>query len=137
MSLEENKAIVRCLFDAANTGNLAVLDNIMATDYVDNDALPGQPQGLKGYKQIFAYILNAFPDCKLTIDDMIAEGDKVVVRSTMRGTHKGEYLGIAPTGKEITATAINIYRIVDGKLLEEWSGARRSSPKPEEILKDC
>ena len=73
---------------------------------------------------------------KMTIDDLIAEGDKVVVRSTFSGTHKGEFMGITPTGKKITTTAINIYRITDGKLIEEWSGRRRSSPDLVELLKD-
>ena len=135
MSVEENKALVRRLFEAWNTGNMDLIDELLIPDYVDNDALPGQTQGLEGYKQIGAYLLNVFPDMKMTIDDLIIEGDKVAVRSTFSGTHKAEFMGIAPTGKKVTFTAINIYRIVDGKFVEEWSGRRRSSPDPVELLK--
>jgi len=136
MSVEENKALVRRLFDAWNTGNMDLIDGLVVPDYVDNDALTGQPQGLGGYKQIGAYLLSVFPDMKMTIDDLIAEGDKVVVRSTFSGTHRGEFMGIAPTGKNVTTRAINIYRIADGKFVEEWSGSRRSSPSLIELLKD-
>jgi len=135
MSVEENKALVRRLLETWNTGNMELIDELLISDYVDNDALPSQTQGLEGYKQIGAYLLSVFPDMKMTIDDLIAEGDKVVIRSTFSGTHKGEFMGIAPTGKKITTTAINIYRIADGKLIEEWSGRRRSSPDLVELLK--
>ena len=87
-----------------------------------------QPQGRDGYKQIFAYLLSAFPDTQLTIEEIIAEGEKVVTRSTWTGTHQGEFMGITATGKQVSTTAINIYRIENGKLVEEWSGSRRSSP---------
>jgi steroid delta-isomerase-like uncharacterized protein len=63
----------------------------------------------------------AFPDTRMTIEDEIAEGDKVVIRWTIRGTHKGEYMGIAPTGKEVTVTGISVYRIERGKIVEDWS----------------
>ena len=136
MSIEENKALVHRLIEAWNTGNMDLIEELLIPNYVDNDALPSQTQGLEGYKQIGAYLLSVFPDMKMTIDDLIAEGDKVVVRSTFSGTHKGEFMGITPTGKKITTTAINIYRIADGKLIEEWSGRRRSSPDLVELLKD-
>ena len=136
MSVEENKALVHSLFKAWNTGNMDLIDELLVPDYVDNDTLPGQPQGLEGYKQIGAYLRSVFPDMKMTIDDLIAEEDKVVVRSTFSGTHKGEFMGIAPTNKKVTLTAINIYRIADGKLVEEWSGSRRSSPNIVDLLKD-
>lgn len=136
MSVEENKALVRRLFEAWNTGNMDLIDELLIPDYVDNDALPGQTQGLEGYKQIVAYLLSVFPDMKMTIDDLIAEVDKVVVHSTFSGTHKGEFMGIAPTGKKVTAAYINIYHIADGKFVEEWSGRRRSSPDLVELLKD-
>lgn len=134
MTKEENKALVRSLFDAVNTKNVNAVDELMLTDYVDNDAYPGQPQGREGYKQIFAYLLSAFPDSHLKIEDIVAEGDKVVVRSTWTGTHQGEFMGLAATGKQVSTTAINIYRIENGKLVEEWSGSRRSSPNMMETL---
>jgi predicted ester cyclase len=73
-------------------------------------------------------IYRAFPDTQFAIDDLIAEGDKVVVRYTYWGTHTGEFIGIAPSGKKLTATAIAIYRIVDGKIKEQWLADRRSTP---------
>ena len=128
MTLEDNKRLVRQLFEAVNTKNVDAVDDLMVENYQDNDAYPGQPQGREGYKQIGAYLLSAFPDSQLTIQDIMAEGDKVVVRSTWSGTHQGEFMGIAATGKQVSTTAINIYRIENGKLVEEWSGSRRSSP---------
>ena len=127
MSLEENKAVVFRLVEAWNTGNMTLFDDILSPDYTDHDALQGQAQGLEGYKQIGALYLSIFPDLNITINEMIAEGDKVAVMSTLQGTHQGEFMGMAPTGKQVTATAINIYRIANNKLVEEWSGSRRSS----------
>lgn len=120
--------MVRQLFEAVTTKKVDLVDELMIADYRDNDAYPGQPQGREGYKQIFAYLLSAFPDTQLTIEDIIAEGNKVVIRSTWTGTHQGEFMGIPATGKQVSTTAINIYRIENGKLVEEWSGTRRSSP---------
>ncbi len=120
--------MVRQLFEAVTTKKVDLVDELMIADYRDNDADLGQPQGREGYKQIFAYLLSAFPDTQLTIEDIIAEGNKVVIRSTWTGTHQGEFMGIPATGKQVSTTAINIYRIENGKLVEEWSGTRRSSP---------
>ena len=77
--------------------------------------------GREGLKQLIAMGLNAFPDWHETIEDIIAEGDKVWVRLTYTGTHKGEFMGLAPTGKKITSKAVDIYRVVDSKLAEYWN----------------
>jgi len=121
ISTEKNKALVRRSVEAWVKGNWALLDEFIVTDYVDHDPLPGQAPGREGYKQAGTMILKAFPDFQIAVEDMIAEGDKVVVRSTCSGTHKGEFMGIAPTGKKVTFTQISIYRIVGGKFVEEWS----------------
>jgi len=119
MSLEENKAILHRLVEAENKRNLALLDELMAADYVDN-AL--QLRSREEYKQMQTLVGNAFPDFHETIEDITAEGDKVWVRFKGTGTHKGEYRGIPPTDKKFTLTGVLIYRIVDGKIAEKESG---------------
>lgn len=120
MSLEENKAIVRRFIEAYNNRNLDYLDlidDLVAPDYVDHTKQVGR----EGLKQLFAMGLNAFPDWHETIEDIIAEGDKVWVRLSYTGTHRGEFMGLSPTGKKIASTAVDIYRIVNSKLAEYWN----------------
>ena len=119
MSLEENKAVVRRLFEAENERNLALLDELMAPDYVDNAF---QFTGLEEYKQMQTMSIDAFPDFHETVEDIVAEGDKVCVHSKVTGTHTGEYRGFPlPSGKKITYSAVNVWRIVDGKVVERKS----------------
>ncbi|MGA9348792.1 MAG: DUF429 domain-containing protein [Anaerolineae bacterium] len=116
------KAIIRrWIEECYNKGNLAVADELVATDYVNHSAPLGQAPGLESEKQYAAMIRSAYPDFYMAIEDQIAEGDKVVTRYTARGTHKGEFLGIPPTGKQITVAGIHIHRIVGGKVVEGWS----------------
>jgi len=117
MSLEENKAIVRRFIEAYNKRNLDLIDDFVAPDYVDHTNKVGR----EGLKQLFNMGLTAFPDWHETIEDNIAEGDKVWVRLAYTGTHKGEFMGLAPTGKKITSKGVDIYRIVNGKLAEYWN----------------
>jgi len=117
MSLEKNKAIVRRLFEAFNKQDLALLDELMAPDYVDHSH---QLRGLEGFKQFLTMLIKGAPDMHVTIEDIIAEGDKVWVHVTAKGTHTGEYHGLAPTGKKITFTVVDIWRIVDSKVVEGW-----------------
>jgi C-1 hydroxylase len=116
MSLEENKAIVRRFIEGYNERNLDIYDEFIAPDYFDHTNQVG-PEGLK---QLFNMGFTAFPDWHEAIEDIIAEGDKVWIRLTYTGTHTGEFMGLAPTGKKITAPAVAIYRIVNGKLVEGW-----------------
>jgi C-1 hydroxylase len=116
MSLEEHKAIVRRWIEAYNKRNLD-FDEFIAPDYVDHTNKVDR----EGLKQLFAMGLKAFPDWHETIEDIIAEGDKVWVRLAYAGTHKGEFMGLSPTGKKIKSSAVDIYRIVDGKLVEYWN----------------
>lgn len=121
MSTAENKALIRRVFDEAlNAGNLPLLDQLFASDFVDN-ATPEQIPGPQGVKAYFQSVRTGFPDMRVTLDDLIAEGDKVVVRTTWRGTHTGTYEGIVPTGKTVTRKMIQIFRVADGKIQEEWS----------------
>jgi len=123
MSLEENKAIVRKFIEAYNQQNLDLSDDLVAPDYVDPDY--PQLQGLEDLKQMMNMFFKAFPDFNETLEDIIAEGDKVWVLLTYTGTHTGEWMGLAPTGKKITCRAIDIYRIVNGKIV--W-GRRVPTP---------
>ena len=121
MSIEENKAIVRRWNDEIyDKGNLAAIDELFATNFVWHFAPPGVTPDLKGYKQWVNMTCAGLADRQSTVEDQIAEGDKVVTRWTYRGTHKSELMGIAPTGKQVTVTGICIDRIVGGKIVEEW-----------------
>jgi len=122
MSIEENKAIARCLYEEVfNKGNLAALDDLMSSGYVDHNPLsPGQAPDREGAKQGLSVLRTALPDLRVTIEDIVAEGDKVVCRLTLRGTQKGEFMGVAASGEQITAALISIVRIADGKIVERW-----------------
>ena len=118
MSLEENKAIIRSLYEADNKKDLSILDELISPDFVDPSF---QLRGPESYKQFETLFFNGFPDWHETIEDIIAEGDKVWVRFTGTGTHSGEWRGLAPTGKNITFHGVQIWRIVDGKVVEKHS----------------
>jgi steroid delta-isomerase-like uncharacterized protein len=122
VSAEENKAIVQSALEAFNQGDWDAVDRLFAADYVDHDpSRAGLPPGPEGVKQAWSMFRVAFPDLQGVIEDMIAEGDKVVVRGVVRGTHQGEMMGIPPTGRQVTVTLIDINRIGGGKLVERWA----------------
>jgi predicted ester cyclase len=124
MSAQENKAIVRRLYEEAISQNKPeVFDEIMSADIIDHAPFPEQAPGLEGFKGVFAMMLSAFPDYQSTVEDQIAEGDKVVTRFSSQGTHQGEFLGIAPTGNRVRVTGIDIDRVEQGKIVEHWSEA--------------
>ncbi len=121
MSVEENKAIERRFTEELfNKGNLAAVDELVATNFVAHIGIPGVTPDREGLKQFVTINRTAFPDFHSTIEDIIAEGDKTVQRFTARGTHKGEFMGIPPTGKQVTITGIAIDRIAGGKIVENW-----------------
>ena len=119
MSLEENKAIVRRFIEAYNKRNLDLFDDLVAPDYVDPTH---QQQGLEDFKQLFTRAFEGFHDWHEAIEDIIAEGDKVWVRVKCTGTHTGEWnhfgVQFPPTGKKVTMMMVDIWRIVNGKLVE-------------------
>ena len=124
MRVEENKALVRRFTEEfRNRGDLAVADELLAPNYVLHAGLGGDIHGPEGMKQDIVVARSAFPDLHITIDDMVAEGDKVASRWTIRGTHRGAHtqLGIAPTGKQVTGWGMSIDRIVGGKIVETWN----------------
>jgi predicted ester cyclase len=121
MSVEENKAIMRRLYEIVKSGKFDEADEIIAVDMVDHDPVPGASQGLAGFKETARILHSAFPDMQITIDQLIAEDDVVAARFTMRGVHRGELMGMAPTGKEVTVTGMDIIRFKDGKGVEHWA----------------
>jgi steroid delta-isomerase-like uncharacterized protein len=112
--------IRRVIEDGYNKGQLSVIDEVVAPSYRRNDPASPGVAGPSGLKELITSFRSAFPDLKYTIDDIAAAGDKVVLRTTIRGTHKGEFRGIAPTGKRIEVSGLTIVRCVDGKAVESW-----------------
>lgn len=122
MSTQENKTIARRIVqEAFVNGNFSVIDQYIAEDFVDHSAPPGLPSGREGAKQLFAMMRNAFPDLRVNLEDEIAEGDKVVHRATTTATHKGEFMGIPPTGKQVTWPEMHLLRFADGQAVEHWA----------------
>jgi predicted ester cyclase len=122
MSVEENKAMVRRVIEEAwNKGNMAVIDEHLSPDYVHHNLPPGMPHDREGYKQMVRKHHAAFSGFHLMIEDEVAEGDKVALRFKWSGMHTGEYLGIAPTGKQIAVTALCMHRIEGDKEVEQWA----------------
>lgn len=121
MSTEENKTLIRRYIEEVwGKGDFAAERELVAADIVDHNPIPGFPPGLEGHHQTIAMLRNAFPDGTNTLEDVIVEGDMIADRHTFRGTHKGEFFGIPPTGKQVTFTGIEITRIANGKIVETW-----------------
>jgi steroid delta-isomerase-like uncharacterized protein len=122
MSIEQNKASFRRMMEEAlNQGNISLIDELVAPDVVEHEELPpGISADREGVKQMFTMLRSGFPDINATIGDIIAEGDKVVARSTWSGTHQGEFMGIPATGKRVSFGVIDIVRYADGKVVEHW-----------------
>ena len=118
---EQNKAIMRRFYEEVfNRGNLTVAEDVFATDFIEHEIFPGMAPGLEGFKQMVSAARAAFTDFRVSADDMLAEGDKVAVRYTTSGTHRGGFVGVAPTGKRVTLTGIDINRFTGGKIVEHW-----------------
>jgi steroid delta-isomerase-like uncharacterized protein len=112
------------LFEEVFNGKrLDQADGIVAPDYLDHGAVPGQGPGLEGAKQRWTMYFAAIPDMHTTIDDTIAEGDRVVVRYSVEGTQQGQLMGFPPTGKTFHTNGISIYRLANGKIVEQWEQA--------------
>jgi steroid delta-isomerase-like uncharacterized protein len=120
MGLESNKSVARRYYEEAlNKGDLDALDQLAVSDYEEHDPLPGQGEGLPGLKQRVSMLREAFGQ-HFTVEDLIAEGDKVVVRWTGSGTHVGEFMGIPPTGRSFQINGIDIHAFRDGKMSAHW-----------------
>ena len=122
MSVEENKEVVRREIEGVWVKrNLMAIDDLYDSNFVNHSPFPDTTSDREGIKHGIQNVLNAFPDIELTIEDLIAENDKVVERVTATGTHKGEFMGIIPTNKRVTFPVITINRFADGKIIERWS----------------
>ena len=122
MSVEENKAIVRRFVEEVQSGgNIDAIDELCSPEFINHTAPPGVPSNCEGIKQVMAMFRQAFPDSYFTVEDMVAEGDKVATRKTFRGTHQGEFMGIPPSGQQVSIGLIDIVRISHGKVVEHWA----------------
>jgi len=120
-TIEQNKAIVRRYQELYNSNELESLDEIVAADLISHNLVPGMPQGLASGKRVHMGMLAAFPNFHVTIEDLVGEGDKVVARITMSGTHTGtEFLGLPAGGKQFKIAGISIFRVASGKIIEHW-----------------
>jgi predicted ester cyclase len=118
---QEIATLLRLLFvEALCRGRFSLIDSLFAPDFIDHST-PDQEPGYAGVKAYFHAIRVGFPDIQVIVEDVIVQGEKVVVRTTWRGTHLGIYEGVAPTGQTATRTLIQIFRIVNGLITEEWN----------------
>jgi steroid delta-isomerase-like uncharacterized protein len=121
---EANKAAIRRFQDATNTGDLELIsttiDEIVKPDALIRTPLPIEATGAQALKEVFSRLHRVFPDLQVTIEDLIAEGDKVASRNTVTGTHLGEYMGQPPTGKRVAYNEIFIFRFAGGRIAETW-----------------
>ena len=120
MSIEENKKIVQRYQEIYNSNDLDALREVLSEDLVTPKIMSGIPTGIEGAKAAHRIMLTGFPDYQTIIDDLVAEGDKVVARITMSGTNTGSFMAIPATGKYVSFTGIYIARIVNGKIVEHW-----------------
>jgi predicted ester cyclase len=124
MSTEANKAIVRRFVEEGiNGSNEAVFLDLLSPDVVDHNARPGMPQGRAGWNLYRKQFGVAFPNGRWEIAEMVAEGDLVATRASVSGAHQGEFLGIPPTGRQVTVSAMYICRLADGKIVERWTNS--------------
>jgi len=127
MSAEQNKDIVRRFVEEVQSQHkLESIDEFVSPEFVNHSPLPpGIAPTREGVRQIHKMLLSAFPDLHFVIHDQVAEGDKVVTRKTLHGTHQGEFMGIPATGKRIEVGVIDVLTLVDGKTTEHWGGEDR------------
>jgi predicted ester cyclase len=119
MSLDANKALIRRAYDELlEQGNFDNIEDIVHSEFVDHTNPPGWDADRGGLLRLCIYFRSAFPDIKVAFDDVVAEGDTVMHRQTMRGTHLGEFFGIPPTGNRVTYTGCHLWRVRDGKVIE-------------------
>ena len=122
MSEENKEKARRFLEEAFNEGNLDVADELFTSDYVLHDpSLPEEMRGPEGVKGVVQMYRSAFPDTNITVEDQIAEEERVVTRWTGRGTHQGELMGIPPSGNQVEVSGITISRFEGGKIAEDWT----------------
>jgi predicted ester cyclase len=120
---DANKALIRHVFEKViPAGDQAAMRELVDPAWIDHDPLPGQPGGLQGAEYVVSTMHGAHPDLRFSIEDLVAEGDRVTIRWTMRGTRTGPMFGRPPTGEPVELAAIVIFRIAAGKIAERWAG---------------
>jgi steroid delta-isomerase-like uncharacterized protein len=117
---EENKGLAREFYDGINRRDMSIFNSHVADDFVDHEEIPGIPNTKEGVRAFFDMMHGAFSGFRMNVDDMIAEGDKVVVRGTMQGTHTGVFMGIPATNRPVNVPLMDIIRLKDGKAVEHW-----------------
>lgn len=128
MSVEQIKALAKRFYEGAvNEGDFDLIDELFAENFVEHEAFPGLSAGREGVRQFFSMMHSAFEGFRMDVEDMIAEGDRVVARIMITGTHSGEFMDIAGTGATINVRAIDIIRFADGKAVEHWGVTDRLS----------
>jgi steroid delta-isomerase-like uncharacterized protein len=121
MSIEENKALNQRFYDEVVNGrNYDVIDELVTADFVEREEIPGTAPGKAGVRQAFEMMHAAFPDLKATIEEVVAEGDWVTTHSVFSGTHQGEWMGVAASGKSISVNVVDFVRFSGGKVVEHW-----------------
>jgi steroid delta-isomerase-like uncharacterized protein len=114
------KNLVRHFYDEVNAGNLSVIDELVADDFVDREEFPGLEPNKEGVKQFFAMLRSAFPDLRMEVREMLADDDLVSVRVIATGTHEGDFMGMTASGRRIEVQVFDILRIRDGQVTEHW-----------------
>jgi predicted ester cyclase len=120
----DNAATMRSTYDRINAGDISGFGNLVADDFVEHEELPGLPATKDGMLEYFGFLLSAFPDLRMDVEDLLADGDKTVARVRATATHGGDFMGVAPTGKHVSIQLIDIMRFDDGGLVcEHWGVA--------------
>lgn len=121
MREQSNRQVIRRVFEEAlQDGNIDLVDSLFSAHFIDHST-PYQPAGTQGVKEYFRQVRTGFPDIEISIEDLIAEGDKIAVRTIWRGTHLGEYEGHAPSGRQVTRSMLQIFYLAEGRIVEEWN----------------
>lgn len=117
---EEHKALARRFYSSLSAGKLDVIDEVVAEDFIEHEQSPGLESGREGTRQFFQMMRSAFSEFTMTMEDILADGDRVVVRGKMSGTHQGDFMGIPATGLRIDVPFADFVRFEDGKVVEHW-----------------
>ena len=117
---EETRAIIARFYDGINAGDLEVIDELIADDFVEREDFPGISPDKEGTRQFFTIFRTAFPDLHMEAHEAVIDGDLACVRSTMSGTHEGDFMGMPPSGKRFEVTAFDLVRLRDGQVIEHW-----------------
>ena len=122
MGPQDPESVYRRLVDEViNGGNVATFDDLTTPDFVEHEELPpGIPKNREGVKQFFSLLHTAFPDARATVENLVVQGDMVAARLVVTGTHRGDFAGIPPTGKQVSIQVFDLVRVIDGKMTEHW-----------------